>query len=139
MHTHTHTHRGLADPFWRIDGTYLHPRDIIYAHIHGSPFSVEIAPFAPSGAERAAGRGGSKKERGGSKREADEGVLDVLGRAGGGAWGGLGGPWAPYLEGNLGVCSRQQALASQGRWVDRKEKISEVSVLVYLLYTHTMY
>ena len=94
--------RALADPFWRLDGTYLHPRDIVYAHVHSSPFTVAVAPYAPGGG---GGEGEGDAGGGRSARRGDEGAL--------------GGPWAPYKEEDLPVCNREQSLSAQGRWIDR--------------------
>lgn len=95
----------------------LHPRDVVYAHVSGSPFAVRVASHAV-GAD--GGRGllhsaGSQHEKCEAVKACDWQEKDASTEAQV-----HGGPWAPYLRrGRLEVCSTAQSLDAKGRWVDK--------------------
>jgi hypothetical protein len=98
----------------------LEPRDVVYAHIRGSPFTVEIAPFQ----DRAAGAA-----RGGAEPTAD---------LGGGLFGG--GPVGPFpADSNRSwpLCSAEQALSGRGRWVFRDSNLQTLCNKRHVHATHS--
>ena len=113
----------LADP--HLSKYNLHPRDVVYAHIQGSPFTVEVAPSRTESAPPIPREVGGHHSSSAVSHSGDQDGHP------GEPWAPhthppthtpthpLGGLWAPYLHKPLPVCNRRQSLQATGRWVER--------------------